>query len=410
MKINIDRLEKNISELKNIGLNPDDGGIYRVGYSAADMEGRKWFLEKAKQAGLEAHMDEIGNVFAKLESKNSSAKSFIVGSHLDSVPCGGNLDGALGVLVGLECLQTLKENNISLRDHIEVMGTAEEEGRFGGMIGTETFLGEMTQERIDNSKDSDDISMKEALIGAGLSPENALNAKRDTNTISGFLELHIEQGPVLEKKKMDIGIVEGISGIIHWRVKLEGECNHSGTTPMDMRKDAFQGLVDFSHSIDKVLEEFGTLDARASIGKVDIIPPNPHTIPGHVEFNVIIRDFTEEATKNLDREMRNSLESASNKRGLKFQINELSFIPPAYCHKELISQLEEVAKVNSYNFMRMPSGAGHDTQFFIKHVPATMFFIPSRKGISHSPEEHTDLDHIEKGANFMLDSLLSILK
>lgn len=408
IKINIKRLEQNLKELKEIGFNADDGGNYRIGFTDADMQARQWFMQKAEAAGLKSSMDEIGNVFA-IDDRAQSDKTFMVGSHLDSVPCGGNLDGALGVLAGLECMQTMLENGIELKENFEVIGTSEEEGRFGGMIGTETFLGEMTQDRIQNSMDSDNITLAEAMQSIGLDPTNALKAARDTKSISGFLELHIEQGPVLEQKGIDIGIVEGISGIIHWRVRVEGEYNHSGTTPMEMRKDAFLGVADFCHSFEHLLKQAGTNEARASVGKLDIVPPNPHTIPGLVEFNVIIRDFDEQSLKKLDEAFREKLNSVCEKRLLKYSIKELSFIPPAFCHEGLTETLEAVAKEHNFNYQRMPSGAGHDTQFFIKHTPSTMFFIPSHKGISHSPKEHTSLELIETGTNFLLQSLIKIL-
>lgn len=408
MRINLKRLEKNIAELKKIGLNKEDGGTYRMGFSSADMEARRWFLQKAKKAGLSSYMDTIGNVFAR-DERSQSNEIFMVGSHLDSVPCGGNLDGALGVLAGLECAQTIIENDINLNCKLEIIGTSEEEGRFGGMIGTETLLGEMTKERIQKSKDSENISLAQAMVSAGLNPDKALESVRSTENIRGFLELHIEQGPVLEQKNIDIGIVEGMSGIIHWRVQLRGEANHSGTTPMNMRKDAFQGAVEFCHALKDIIEKDGTKEARASVGKLDIIPPNPHTIPGLVEFNLVIRDFTEQSLNKIKTSLEKKLNEICENHQLDRRINELSFIPPALCCKELNKTLELVAKRRGFKYQLMPSGAGHDTQFFLKHVPASMFFIPSHKGISHSPDEYTSPHHIEIGANFLLESLLELL-
>ena len=324
MKINIKRLKKNLKELEQIGLNQADGGIYRTGFSEADMKARKWFLQKAEQAGLKSHMDNIGNVFATYD-RAVSQKSFLVGSHLDSVPCGGNLDGALGVLAGLECAQTLLENQIVLRDNLEIIGTSEEEGRFGGMIGTETLLGEMTENRIKDSKDADNITLETAIKEAGLNPDNALQAARDISTMSGFLELHIEQGPVLEKKGIDIGIVEGISGIIHWKITLQGECNHSGTTPMSMRKDAFQGAVEFCNQTENILQRHGTSEARASVGKIEIIPPNPHTIAGNVEFNLIIRDFEKQKLEDLSDAFREHLDYVCMKKGFEDACKDSQF-------------------------------------------------------------------------------------
>lgn len=189
-----------------------------------------------------------------------------------------------------------------------------------------------------------------------------------------------------------------------------GEANHSGTTPMSMRRDAFQGLCEFSGEIPRILEENGTDDARATIGKINLIPPNPHTIPGEVEFSLVGRDFNEEAMLEIENACRKVLSAIGRRRGLMMEYKELSRIPPTLCDPTLSQVIEDEAKKLKVKHLRMPSGAGHDAQIFGRYMPSAMIFIPSYKGISHSPDEWSSLEHIEMGANMLLRSTLSILK
>jgi len=408
-KISIERLEKNISELGNIGRNPQDGGVYRMGFTPDDMKARHWLIEKIKKAGLYGYMDGAANVFG-VDNRAQSKSSFLIGSHLDSVPRAGIFDGVLGVLVALECMQVIKENNIELKENLELIATSDEEGRFGGMIGAEAVCGELTLERIRTSVDVNGVTLESALKDCDISPEDVIKAKRNTDLFSGFLELHIEQGPVLESNDKEIGIVESISGIFHWNVVLIGEANHSGTTPMNLRKDAFQGLSEFANEIPRILEENGTKDARANVGNVKLIPPNPHTVAGRVEFSIVGRDFNQVAIDQLEIGFKKAMSAICLRRGLKFEIKELSSIKPTICNNEFTRILEDEANKLGVSHMRLPSGAGHDAQFFGNHMPAGMIFIPSLNGISHSPKEWSSLDHIEKGTKVLLGALLSLLK
>ncbi|MEZ4870671.1 MAG: Zn-dependent hydrolase [Bdellovibrionales bacterium] len=408
IRISIERLEKDIIDLSNIGRNDKDGGVYRMAFTEADMDARKWLIERIDDAGLKGSMDGAANVFG-LDDRAGTRSSFLVGSHLDSVPCAGAVDGPLGVLAALECMRIIKENDIELKENLELVATSDEEGRFGGMLGSQAICGEITPEIIRTAKDSSGISLQEAMRAVGLEPQNILRASRHHENMSGFLELHIEQGPVLEKKQIDVGIVESISGVFSWKVELIGEANHSGTTPMDMRKDSFQGLCEFAGEIARVLEENGTDQARATIGKVSITPGSPHTVPGRTEFTIVGRDFTEPALEELEEAFRRTLSAISRRRGLMFNFEKLSRISPTVCDVEMQSLIEHEAKSMGITSIKMPSGAGHDGQFFGKYMPMGMIFIPSLNGVSHSPDEWSSLEHIEIGANLLLNSILKIL-
>lgn len=407
--ISIQRLENNIIELGKIGRNEEDGGVYRAGYSQADFEAREWLMEKLEAIKLDTYIDGAGNVFGR-HSKPGTKKSFLIGSHLDSVPKAGALDGAYGVLAALEVMQVIQEHDIPLKEDLELVATADEEGRFGGMIGSEAICGEVSLDRIRKSVDSDGIRLTSELDKRGLTPLDLLKARRNPEYMSGFLELHIEQGPVLDQHGLDIGIVEGVSGVFHWSITLLGKSNHSGTTPMSMRRDAFQGLAEFSNEIPRVLEENGGEEARVTIGKVQLTPSNPHTIPGAVEFSLVGRDFTNEGLTELEHACQKTLSAICRRRELKFEFQKLSRIAPTTCDPRFVELIEGEAQKLGVKYLRMPSGAGHDAQIFGRVMPSGMIFIPSLNGISHSPDEWSSLEHIEMGAELLLRSVLKLLK
>lgn len=408
IRISISRLEKDIIELGQIGRNQEDGGVYRMAFTEADMQARKWLINKIEEVDLKASMDGAANVFG-LDDRAGTRSSFLIGSHLDSVPCAGVVDGPLGVLAALECMRVIKENNIELKENLELVATSDEEGRFGAMLGSQAICGEVTPEIIRTAADSSGLMLKDAMTAVGLDPQNILHASRHHDLMSGFLEIHIEQGPVLDNKSIDIGVVENISGIFKWKVELIGEANHSGTTPMDMRKDSFQGLCEFANEIPRILEENGSELSRATIGKVEIFPGSPHTVPGRTEFTLVGRDFTDSQMCELEEAFRKALSAISRRRGLMFNFEELSRILPTQCDVSMQNLIESEAKKLGVSYMRMPSGAGHDGQYFGKYMPMGMIFVPSLNGISHSPDEWTSLEHLEIGANLLLKTILRAL-
>ncbi|MCB1198302.1 MAG: Zn-dependent hydrolase [Deltaproteobacteria bacterium] len=408
-RIDITRLEKDIIELGSIGKRPSDGGVYRMAFSDADVQARKWLLGKIEGIGLKASMDYALNVFG-LDDRAGTRSSYLIGSHLDSVPCAGVLDGALGVMVALECVRVIKEQQIELKENLELVATSDEEGRFGGMLGSQAICGELSLDYLEHVVDVQGNSLVACLEKHDLQMYDLIKARRHREYMSGFLELHIEQGPVLERSNKDIGIVEDISGVFKWRVQLIGEPNHSGTTPMDMRKDSFQGLCEFAGEIERILEENGSDDARATIGKVQLYPGSPHVIPGQTEFFLVGRDFDDGKMLELENAFRKALSAISRRRGLMFEYEVVSRLEPTHCQPGIVTEIEEVAESMNLNYMRMKSGAGHDAQIFGKYMPMGMIFIPSLHGISHSPQEWSSLEHIEMGANLLLRTILKKLQ
>lgn len=408
LTINFERLKKNFNELAHIGKK-EDGGIYRMAFSDAEYEARKWLDARMTASGLSTRWDGALNIIGKLANeKNRDKPSVVVGSHIDTVPNAGALDGALGVIVGLECLARIKEENIHTDFPLELIAFSDEEGRFGPMFGSKAFAGQITPGLLDEAKDLDGISLAEAMKGLGFEPLKALEASRDKSTIKNYLELHIEQGPVLDSEELSAGIVTDITGLFKWQVKLSGASNHAGTTPMEMRKDAFMGLADFAHEIPRIIDENGSDSSRITIGKVTLYPGSANTIPGQVEFSIDARDISEEVLMELKDACRKALSAIARRNHLFFDFKEVSWIQPSACDISMQKIIEANAKKIGLDYKIMPSGAAHDAQMVSLIAPMAMIFVPSKNGISHSPHEWTDWRFIERGANLMLNSLVDI--
>lgn len=404
LSISLQRLQDDLLNLGRIG--GDGRCINRTGFSDADMQARRWLMERFEAAGLDTHMDPAGNVCGRWNVGNGPA--VMIGSHLDSVPDGGLFDGTLGVITGLECIRALQDHGIEPPCPVEIVATSEEEGRFGGMLGAQALAGRVDRDWFDNACDADGVKLTDAMRAQGLDPERVFEARRDPASLKAFLELHIEQGPLLEARGIPIGIVEGISGVFNWSVTLSGVANHSGTTPMDLRHDAFRGLAEVACSIPRLIAEAGTEQSRLTIGKVDLKPGFPHTIPGEASFSLIGRDTSEDVMRALAEACRASIAAAAHNHGLDWTHQEHSWLAPSPCHPEIVAAFERQAKALGLNALRMPSGAGHDTQCMSELTRAGMIFVPSVGGISHSPEEWTDWADIEQGVNLLLHTLLQL--
>ena len=404
--INLQRVENDLYELAKIGYNPEDKGIYRPGLTEADMEGRRWLMKKFRENGMTARMDGAGNVIGRLGDPDKPA--VVIGSHTDSVPSGGMFDGTLGVIGGLECVRIINEQNIALNHPIEVIATSEEEGRFGGMFGAQAIVGDLTPSWIETARSADGEYLIDALRNFDLHPHDALHARRESASMLTYLELHIEQGPVLDLEKIPIGVVEGISGVFKWMVRLIGKADHAGTAPMHMRSDAFMGLADFGHEIYRIIDEEGSDKSRLTVGKVDLKPGFAHTIPGEVDFTLVGRDIDEDVMRQLAAACRRVLSAIARKHRLMFEYEERSWLSPQDCHPDVISAFEKSTKKLGYDYKKMPSGAGHDVQFFAKITPSGMIFVPSVGGVSHAPDEWTHWQDVEKGINVLLNTAVDI--
>lgn len=405
-RIDPDRMKRLLDGINGFGRDPATGGFNRLGYSPDDMAVRRWFADQMTADGLAVRVDAVANIFGRFGSPEGPA--FLVGSHLDTVPQGGAFDGALGVVAALESVLAMQEAGVTPRVAIEVVATAEEEGRFGGMLGSQAMAGTAGADWVSHARAADGTRLADELRAQGLDPARADEARRDPTEIAGFIELHIEQGPVLERASLPVGLVTAISGCCVLQVTLGGVANHSGTTPMEMRADAFAGLAQVAAFIPDIIASRGTEQSRLTIGQVALTPNEAHTIPGKAEFSLVLRDTDEGVMRRLRDGFENALAGAAAEHGLSVRIEERSWLPPVELDTGLRGAARAAAGRLDLPFMEMPSGAGHDAQSMQVIAPAALIFVPSRGGISHAPEEHTDWGDAVAGAEVLLEMLLDL--
>jgi N-carbamoyl-L-amino-acid hydrolase len=406
-QIDIERIERDINALAQFGFNEADRGIYRQGFSEADMAARQWLRDRFDELGMAHRMDGAGNVIGRYGPDDRPC--IMIASHLDSVPAGGIFDGVLGVIAGLEVVRTMQQAGIEPDFPIEVVGTSEEEGRFGGMLGAQAMTGHLTREWLDSARDEHGHALKDAMLAVGLDPHDALHAYRRPEEIKAFLEIHVEQGPVLDMEKTTIGIVEGISGVFKWNCRLIGKADHAGTAPMHMRSDALMGMVDFAHEIQRIIDEEGTDKSRITIGHVACKPGFPHTVPGEVDFTIVGRDLDVGVMTALAEACERVLAAIARRHKLRFEYEQMSWLKPAHCDPKLMQLIEAKTRALDYSYKIMPSGAGHDVQFFCGHTKAAMFFVPSVGGVSHAPDEWTHWSDIERGTQLLLECVMELV-
>lgn len=393
--IKLERLKKNIIDLGWIGFNDDKDeglpiggrGITRLPFTPEYEEAARFVGDLMKKAGLEVWRDSVGNLFGALSSTDTD-KMVIIGSHIDTVPQGGLFDGSLGVLSALECLQTLKENNYDNKNNLVVAAfIGEEGGEIGGTFGSRCFTSdvELNQKEID------------FLKKAGITPEDVKEAAINPEKLKCYLEMHIEQGQVLETEGIPIAIVEGIVGIARYKVTVKGKANHAGTTPMHLRDDA---LVKASREIIRLNKIINDLegDLVGTVGELSLEPGAVNVIPGKVEFSIELRDMKKE---NIDKVINQfKVENRSD-----IEVEDLLYKGGVYLAKKIQKVIEKAIHKNDYDYKYMTSGAGHDANPLSRITPTGMIFVPSKEGISHSPDEWTDWKYVEKGAEVMFETI-----
>ncbi len=403
IKVNGMRIESRISELAKFGRD-ENGHGYRVAYTRGDIEGRAWFMQLMKNAGLNPTIDSGGNIIGKRKGKNNSLKPIAFGSHIDMVPDGGNYDGTLGSLSALEVIEVLNEYNIVTEHPLEVIIFSNEEG---GTVGSKAIAGKLTAEGL-KQKSQSGMSMTEGINAIGGDSNNIQNCARKSGDFHAFLELHIEQGGILEKENIQIGVVEGIVGIVDWDVTVEGFANHAGSTPMNMRQDALLAASKFIIAVNEVINSI-IGNQVGTVGRIAAFPGATNVISGKVNLTLEIRDLSAEKIEMLfkDVEKRAAVISADSNTKISFERLAID-LPPAMTNKSLQQKIEASAKKLGFSTKLMQSGAYHDSSQMSLLAPVGMIFVPSIGGISHSPKEFTKAVDMTNGANILLQTIMSV--
>ena len=404
MTVDFPRLRRDLEELGRIGRD-ERGGVSRPSYSPADFEARAWLKTKIEEAGLCYRQDGAGNQFGRAEC---GGPTVMAGSHIDTVPSGGMFDGAAGVVAALEAARRIVEEKVPLKRALEVASFTDEEGNLvGDFLGSRAFMGLLDEKEVRTGRTSFGVPFAEVLKKTPFTAESILAAHRSRPDLEAYLELHIEQGPVLEEEGVPIGIVERITGKHYRQCAFIGESGHAGTTPLELRRDAFLGLADFALKATQhvATKHYGSM---LTIGKAALHPGSFSVIPGRADFTLDFRSGAAETLAAIESEVFGLAEDIASTRGLTFASRIVDKTTPVTVAPRLLDLMEKECRSLGYGSMRVTSGAGHDAQILAGACDAGMIFVPSPDGVSHSPAERIDWDALEKGANLLLRTLIRL--
>ncbi|MHB0869966.1 MAG: allantoate amidohydrolase [Chloroflexota bacterium] len=402
---NLQRIQTNLKALAAIGATPD-GGATRPAWSELEREAHRLVAQWMKAAGLEVWMDPAGNSFGR-RAGSEDLPTIMVGSHLDTVNNGGNLDGPLGVVGALEVVRELNEKGLTTRHPITVVAlTSEEAVRFADTcMGSKIITGTMARDHLDEIQDAQGVTGAEAMKSVGLDPDRMGEARWDPASIAAYIELHIEQGRVLEKLGKKVGVVTAIAAATRYRATLTGSADHSGATPMGARKDALAAAAEIVLGVERIA---GSEAGPTTVGTVGILKVQPGAmtiIPGQAELGIDIRDTSPEPKKVASEKIVAMMEEVCRRRNVGLNLVKLLDDVPAVMSPMIQEALRSSAEKLGYSHHVMPSAAGHDARIMGSFTQAGMIFVPSRDGISHSPKEWTDPEEILAGINVLVDAV-----
>ena len=407
--ISASRLQDRITTLARFGALPG-GGVTRPCWSPQHEEARAWLTGEMRAAGLETWVDPAGNVFGALGVTALGAECPVVltGSHIDTVPEGGILDGALGVLAGLEVLQTIRERQAPHRLPLAVAAWSDEEGRYGSLFGSRAFCGTLDVLRVEDMAAVDGERLVDAMARAGFDCRRAGEAKAAAGSVAAYVELHIEQGPRLEAAGVPIGVVDAIVGVRRSRVIFTGQADHAGTTPMDRRRDGFLAAAEYALKARDLVVKHGGGRSVTNVGVVTVHPGVTNIVPARGELVHEMRAPDPDTLLRLDRRCASLARRVARRRDVQVEIRPMSATTPALCADRVQRAVEQASAALGLPSTRLYSAAGHDAQNLAAITDAGMIFIPSKGGRSHRVDEMSDATAIERGANVLLRTLLAL--
>jgi N-carbamoyl-L-amino-acid hydrolase len=400
-RVNGPRLVRSLKDFGAIGKNAN--GAQRVAYTDVDREARAVAMRLMRDAGLAVSLDAAGNIVGRRAGTDPSLTAVVFGSHIDSVPNGGDYDGVVGSLSAIEVARTIADSGIRTRRPLEVVIFQNEEG---GLVGSKALAGLLTERELALVTTSGK-TIREGIAFVGGEPDRLADARRAPGSIAAYLELHIEQGGVLDEAQVNIGVVEGIVGIGWWDVTIEGFANHAGTTPMDRRHDALLSAAKFIQAVNRVVRaepgrQVGT------VGRIQAVPGAPNVIPGVVRTSLEIRDLDASRIRLFYERIEAAARAIGREDGTTFTFRESLMNEPAPTDPAIRDAIRRVARDLGLTTRDMPSGAGHDAQDMALLGPVGMIFVPSVGGISHSPRECSRPEDIENGAKVLLGTVLAL--
>lgn len=402
-RVNGPRLLRLFDDLARFGAT-EAGGTHRVAYSDEDRAARAWIMDRMREAGLTVRMDTAANIIGRRKGTDASRVPLLMGSHIDSVPDGGRFDGNVGSLGALEAAWTMHDAGIATRHPVEVVVFQNEEG---GLYGSQAMAGTLDAADLAQTSHSGK-TVAEGIRFLGGDPDDLAAARRRLGEIAAYVELHIEQGGILESTGMDIGVVEGIVGIEQWTVTVEGFANHAGTTPMDRRHDALLAAARFVQAVNEIIRgepgrQVGT------VGQIRALPGAPNVIPGRVVLSLEIRDLDGDKIFRLYERIRQRGLAIGEASGTTFTFEDRQLdIVPEPTDPRIRDAIAAAADGLGLTYRVMPSGAGHDAQSLAPLAPIGMLFVPSVGGISHSPREFSRSGDLVNGANVLLRTMLKL--
>jgi N-carbamoyl-L-amino-acid hydrolase len=404
LQIDSARLWDTIHETAKFGATPK-GGVRRLTLGAEDKQVRDWFRSACESAGLEVHVDALGSMFGLRKGRDMSKAPVGLGSHLDTQPTGGKFDGVLGTLAALEVVRTLNDAGIETETPICIVNWTNEEGsRFApATMASAAYAGDYTTENILARTDAAGVSVGEALDTIGYRGEEPVGARK----FGAFVELHIEQGPLLEAENKIIGVVDRGQGITWYDGKITGFESHAGTTPMPLRRDALAALSEVVLAIERIAKAHGP-NAVGTVGEAVIAAPSRNVIPGEVAFTADIRSPASETLEAIDHDLRAAMAEIASRRRVEISFEAIWRKPPTIFNPKLVEAVENATKSLGYTHRRITSGAGHDACNLANVVPSAMIFVPCKDGVSHNELEDATQADCTAGANTLMHTVLAL--
>lgn len=408
MSINLNRLKELFAEINAINDESFGDGMSRLAYTPQDKTARELFIKRCKEAGLKVRVDAIGNIFARREGSEPNLPAIAFGSHLDTVINGGEFDGILGVLGGLEIVRSLNDENIKTKHPLElIVFECEESSRFNiATLGSKVMCGKLGYEKLKDVKDFRGQEMGEIFSLFGIDIKKVDEAKNLNPNYKSFLEIHIEQGPLLDNEKIQIGVVSAIAAPHRFSVRVIGQPQHSGTTAMKYRNDALCAAAEIILAVEKIAKDNVQNSVVATTGNCTVKPGVMNVVPGETTLLIDLRGINLESRETAYEQIEAEISRIQNARAVKCEIKRLAFDTPCKLDDRLVNLIASEAKGLNLSYEIMPSGAGHDAMHMAEICPTGMVFVPSRAGISHNPLEFSSWDDIQNGLNLFKNVIL----